>query len=123
MASVPDFRRMTQGDVPGMPPEFYKFMDKLQEQVEFISKALQGRLTLQNVLADPLRDIDLRHGRWQEVKVKNLRTAPFAVAVVWSSAALDAFQWEKIDDTRIQVRALFEDAPMGTIKTILEIRG
>lgn len=121
--NIPDYRRLTQGDVPGMPPAFYKFLDHVQDQMEAQSRALQGRLGLGNVLADPHREILLRHGEWQELKLRTLRETPRDVRVVFSEAALVGWQWERVDQTRVRVRALFEGAPSGTIDTTLEILG
>jgi hypothetical protein len=121
--NVPDYRRLTQGDVPGMPPAFYKFLDHIQDQLESTSRVLQGRIGLGNILADPPREILLRHGEWQEIKLKNLRQTPRDVRVVFSEEALVGWQWVRHGQTAVRVRALFEGAPSDSIDTTLEILG
>lgn len=118
-----EFRKLTKGDIPGMPPAFYTFMDHIQQQVDLVSQAVTGRLNdFENSRCEPPLETSLVHGVWSEFKLQHLRTAPRDVAIIEMAAALDGFQWERKGETRIRVRALFEGAPATPVAVTIKVK-
>lgn len=121
---VPDYKRMNKGDMPGMPPIFYKFADNIQEQLDLISRAVNSRLTLyENFRSEPPTVAKLKHGILYTVKLQSLRTSPSAVFIASSTLAVTGFQWLKADEGKIYVRALFEGSPSDPVEVVLYILG
>ncbi len=120
---VPEYRRLNRGDIPGMPEKFYVFADHIQEQLDLLSQALAGKLTHENDLAEPIRAFFLKHGIWTSIRLSSLKTSPQEVKVLHANTLITGFAWKKVDQDRIQVRALFEGPPDEAVRTTLEIRG
>ena len=121
---VPGFKRLNKGDVPGLPEGFYTFMDHIQEQVDLVSQAVGGRLTiLENFRSEPYRTVQLKHNVLYTLKLQSLKSSPSGILVLESAVPTVGQYWERLGQDKIAVKLLFDGAPTDPVEVVITILG
>lgn len=121
---VPGFKRLNKGDVPGLPVGFYTFMDHIQEQLDLVSQAVGGRLTLlENFRIEPYRRVQLKHNTLYTMKLQSLKSSPSGIIVLESTVMTVGQYWERVGQDKIAIKLLFDGAPTDPVEVVLAIMG
>ena len=117
MTAIRSYIQPRREDAPGLQPENWNVLDRMNAQLSELTRQLQGRLDETNDNAD-VREIELFHNTAQELSV-DLRGVPQECQVIFSEVAVEAFFWEVLEEDQIRVIARFAGDSAATTQTRL----
>jgi hypothetical protein len=124
MTQIPNFQRYNKGDTPDAPEWFHKVMDTINLQIEALTTALQGNVSLSENANCETREITMKQDEEVEISLKKLHGKPTAAAVTYSSIYdFPSLAWRVIDEKKVAVKvhwATGTSTTEGTVKIRLE---
>jgi len=122
---ISNWTRLTRDGRLAEAPEWIDdLIDPLNEQMENLTTALQGRLGVENENAVVI-ELGLNHDTPIAITTSDVRGQATEVRVIQvdDGSAVVGFAWQVVSESEVTVRVLFEDAPPGTKTVRLKIRG
>lgn len=120
---IKNFEKLTKDDFPKIPEDLFKLLNPLSEQVELLTRAAQGKLSLGENVSAELKTFKIAHDTLVEFDLQYIKN-PVGVLVV-KSGLLDytRLAWERADIGRVLVKVYFDSTPSTTTEVTFLVLG
>jgi hypothetical protein len=119
MSIIKSFTRPNPKDAPQAPPWFWDVLNVLSDQIDDLTRQLQGRLSVVNEDSE-IVEINVANATAEDIftalDVKE-------VSIQYADIEVDSFFWEPVGEGQIQVTVGFVGSPATATLTRFKLRG
>jgi len=112
---VPNFQPFTRKDVPEVPRWLEKYVQPLVDQIQSITQAVKGNLTMGDNLKCEVREFDLGDGEEINVSLQSLKGIPIGASIILNDLHPSALAVKVKDQKTMTVKVDMTDNPASKI--------
>ena len=123
---VRPYQRIERGEHSEVPEEIWKVLKPIEDALENMTQALQGRLDDATNLNAETRELRLEHGVAQQLQLQRVVGKAASVVAMWQddqTRPVPGVTWTWIDEKTISVTPYWPTDPGSPIVVRLKIRG
>lgn len=112
---VPSFQPYTRKDVPEVPRWLEKYIQPIVKQVQSITQAVSGNLTMEENVKCEIREIELNDGESVDISLQRLNGIPLGASIILDDLHYSVLAVKVKDQKTMTLKVDMLDNPTGKV--------